>query len=365
MNVGIVLPYLKVGGTERQARYIARHLRKSGHRVTLVVAESTGAFRDEVDVETVSLGVPFSKTYAPLLTYQLISTIRSRQFDLLLSRAWNMNVVTAVAGQVSRTRYVLFLSGSTRREGQESLKLAVEGMLLRRATRIISVSEAAKENCLEAYELSPSLIQVIHNGIRIGEIKNLSKQASADTDRMDKADFNVLFVGRVIHRKGVDVLLRAIQRLNERVKVWIVGGGQIRKFKALAGDLGVRDRVFFLGEKENPFPELGRADLFVLPSRSEGFPNVLLEAMALGRPVLAADCETGPDEIIDGSNGRLFPVEDCEALSREIEELIKADEEREKLEREAQRTVRKHFSLETQLSKMEETLQCAASDSAD
>ncbi len=364
MNIGIVLPYLKAGGTERQARYIARHLRESGHRLTIVVAESTGAFRDEVEVETVSLGVPFSKAYVPLLIYRLIATINNRQFDLLLSRAWNTNMVTAVASLVSRTPYVLFLSGSTRREGQGGLKLTVEGILLRRAARIISVSEAAKENCMEVYELPPSLIQVMHNGIRIDEIKNLSKQASADTDRMGEADFNVLFVGRVIHRKGVDVLLRAVQRLDERVKVWIVGGGQIRKYETLAGDLGIRDRVFFLGEKENPFPELGRADLFVLPSRSEGFPNVLLEAMALGRPVLAADCETGPDEIVDGSNGRLFPVEDSQSLSREIEELIEADGKREKLGRGAQRTVQKHFSLEAQLTKMEETLQCAASDSS-
>jgi glycosyltransferase involved in cell wall biosynthesis len=118
----------------------------------------------------------------------------------------------------------------------------------------------------------------------------------------------------------------------------------------------VAERVEFLGGKENPFPEMKKADLFVLPSRSEGFPNVLLEAMALGRPVLAADCETGPDEIIDGENGRLFPVEDDSALADHMRDLADDDQNRKKMGTRAQETVRQHFSLSAQLDKMEEIL---------
>lgn len=374
MNVGIVLPYLKAGGTERQARYIARHLRDAGHRVTIIVVEAKGAFLEEVEGETISLNVPFGKMYAPLLVYRLARTIQGKNLDLLLSRAWNTNMIAATVGLLTGTPYVLFLSGPSSRAGQSRVKLAVEGSLLRRASGIISVSEAARENCIRAYGLPPSMVQVIHNGIQIDEVQALAERNSEDAVRIRSDAFNVVFVGRINHRKGLDILLRALHLLNEgeqtggeghesvqAINTWVVGGGDVQRYRRLAEELGVQNRVHFLGEKENPFPEMSQADLFVLPSRSEGFPNVLLEAMALGRAVLAADCETGPDEVIDGENGRLFPVEDHRTLARHIQKLASDEQERQQMGNRARESVREHFQLETQLSKIECILQEAVS----
>lgn len=364
MTVGIVLPYLKAGGTERQAAYIARHLRASGHQVVLVVAEKRGGFAQKIDEETVSLNVPFVKTYAPLLLYRLAKVVTEWDFDLVLSRAWNTNMITAAVGLLTSTPYVLFLSGPTHRNGQPRLKLAIEGFLLRRASRILSVSEAAKRNCVQVYGVSSCRVEVVHNGIEIGEIRRQSEKGSEDASRFQSEDVNVVFVGRVNRRKGLDILLRALHQVEAtvpNVKLWVVGPGEIASYQELATELGVAERVEFLGERENPFPEMKQADLFVLPSRSEGFPNVLLEAMALGRPILAADCETGPDEIIDGKNGRLFPVEDHQTLANQIQELALDEQKRKEMGGRAQKTVQEHFRLATQLSKMEHILTHAAS----
>lgn len=363
MNVGIVLPYLKAGGTERQARYIARHLRSSGHRVTLIVAEKKGIFAEKVDGETCFLDVPFNKTAAPLLVYRLARTAVDRGIDLLLSRAWNTNMVTAAAGLLTRTPYVLFLSGPTTREGQPVPKLWIEGFFLRRAARILAVSEGAKDNCVQAYGLPRSLVEVVHNGIEVDDIQRLADERSGPIQRFDEEALNVVFVGRINHRKGLDIFLRALHQAKEavpRLRGWVVGAGDIETYRQLADDLSVRGRVEFLGEKGNPFPEMKQADIFVLPSRREGFPNVLLEAMALGRPVLAADCETGPGEILDGTNGRLFPVEDAGALARHIEDLSRNEDTRREMGARAQETVREGFRLERQLSKMEDILRRAA-----
>jgi glycosyltransferase involved in cell wall biosynthesis len=363
VNIGIVLPYLKAGGTERQARYIARHLRRSGHRATLIVAEKKGIFAEKVDADTVFLDVPFNKTAAPLFIYRLARTVAGANVDLLLSRAWNTNMVTAAAGLLTRTPYVLFLSGPSTRRDQPRLKLLVEGFFLRRAARILAVSEGAKDNCVRAYGLPRSLVTVVHNGIEVDEIQRLAAEESDDVPRFREDALDVVFVGRINHRKGPDVFLRALHQAKDavpHVKGWIVGTGDVATYRQLADDLSVRGRVVFLGEKENPFPEMKQADLFVLPSRSEGFPNVLLEAMALGRPVLAADCETGPREILDGTNGRLFPVEDAGALARLIEDLARDEDTRREMGTRARETVREEFRLETQLSTMEDILRRAA-----
>jgi glycosyltransferase involved in cell wall biosynthesis len=379
MHIGILLPYMKAGGTERQARYISRHLRASGHTVTIIVAEAEGIFLKEVEEETVSLNVPFSKLNAPLLVYHLLRIVWSLDLDLLLSRAWNTNMVAAAAGLITNTPYVLFLSGPSDRTGQPHLKLAVEGFLLSRAARIIAVSEAARENCIQAYDLPSSQVAVVHNGIKIDEIQALADQHSTDVDRMSSDAYNVAFVGRINHRKGLDVLLRAVNLGCHRrpdsktvemsaedepidIQVWVVGSGDVGTYQQLAEELHIADRVHFLGEKENPFPEMKAADLFVLPSRSEGFPNVLLEAMALGRPVLAADCKTGPNEVVDGENGLLFPVEDHRTLARLMKELAGADQKRDAMGQRAQETVQKYLQLDTQLSRIEQILEKAAAE---
>ncbi|MCS3826463.1 glycosyltransferase involved in cell wall biosynthesis [Salinibacter ruber] len=356
MNIGIVLPYMKAGGTERQARYIARHLERSGHRVRVMVAEAKGTFWDEVEDIAISLDVPFSKPYTPLLVYRLVQAVRKQDFDLILSRAWNTNMITATTGLLTGVPYVLFLSGSTDRKGQPRLKLSIEKYFLRNAERIISVSEAAKENCIQAYGLPPSLIRVIHNGIKVDEIQRSAEQYSADKSRMQNDKFNIVFVGRVTPRKGLDVLLRAIATVDSDVKVWVIGDGKTGRYEKIAKDLGVREQVSFLGRKENPFPELENADLFVLPSRSEGFPNVLLEAMALGQAVLASDCSTGPDEIIDGRNGQLFPVEDHDTLSQMICNIMGRKKERIVMGKEARLTVKEEFKLDDKLSEIEYVL---------
>lgn len=136
-----------------------------------------------------------------------------------------------------------------------------------------------------------------------------------------------LYVGRLANRqKRLDKLFRALQGLSTLAwQVKIVGDGPDRSsLQELANQLGMEDRIHWLGFQENPFDAAGEATALVLPSDWEGFGMVLVEALARGIPVIASDCPVGPAEIVrHGVNGWLFPSQEIDTLRRLLEGIIR------------------------------------------
>jgi glycosyltransferase involved in cell wall biosynthesis len=137
----------------------------------------------------------------------------------------------------------------------------------------------------------------------------------------------ILAVGRLTREKGIDSLLRAFAMISGDISDWrvvIAGDGPERSaLMGLRDQLHLTERVDFVGQIDNVEQWLARAGLFVHASLREGFPNVVLEAMAMGAPTVCTDCKSGPADIIrDGVNGRLIAVNDVSALARTIKELI-------------------------------------------
>jgi glycosyltransferase involved in cell wall biosynthesis len=143
---------------------------------------------------------------------------------------------------------------------------------------------------------------------------------------------NILFIGSLIPRKGVDVLLQAIQRISHlKVHVIIIGLGPLeRQLKAMAGKLKIRHLVTFKGKVSPGVPivkEMSGAHFLVLPSHHEGRPNVILEAMAAGRPVIGSNISGIRELVQDSITGYLFPEGDIGALSLAIEKLVRNPED--------------------------------------
>ncbi|OGP30994.1 MAG: hypothetical protein A2073_01515 [Deltaproteobacteria bacterium GWC2_42_11] len=137
-------------------------------------------------------------------------------------------------------------------------------------------------------------------------------------------------------QKGFDYLLKAFSIvLSEGIacRIVIMGKGKEEGFlKKLAKQLNISDRVDFLGFQQNPYRYMLHSTVFVLSSLYEGFPNVLLEALALGVPSIAARCPTGPEEIIaDGVNGLLVPPADEKSLAEAIKRLLTDEALRKRL----------------------------------
>lgn len=142
----------------------------------------------------------------------------------------------------------------------------------------------------------------------------------------------IISAGRLEYQKAHEVLLRAFAQSGlwrSHALVILGKGSRLTELHRLAAELGIGEHVRFIGFVANPYAWMARADLFVLPSRWEGFPTVAAEALACGAPLLLTDCKFGPRDVIEpGVSGELVPVDDADALARGMSDLIAAPERR-------------------------------------
>ncbi|MGM0582455.1 MAG: glycosyltransferase [Bacteroidota bacterium] len=358
MRIALVLPYLKAGGTERQASYIANYLKREGHEVVVISVEKKGSFEDLFDTKIKYLGIPFRKINFPKIIYGIRRYVKNNKFDVIVNRAWSAHIISGTVSLLTNIPLVTFLSGAIKFQNKNFVKRQVHNFYLKRADKIISVSEASKENCKKCFDVKESQLEVVHNGIDIEQVReaSLSEIQSIDYSEIGESSYKILFMGRLIPRKGLDILLKAVVEMNtgKEVKVLVLGKGpKLADYKRMVNNFGIKDKVKFLGQKVNPFPYLAMSDLFVLPSREEGFPNALLEGMALGKPVIAADCDNGPREIIDGMNGTLIPVGDSKTLAEAIKKYLNNKQLANNHGKNAYLTIKENFLLDSQLRRIE------------
>jgi glycosyltransferase involved in cell wall biosynthesis len=150
----------------------------------------------------------------------------------------------------------------------------------------------------------------------------------------------VLTAGRLAREKGYDLLIRAFAQVHDHYPDWhllILGEGlQRAELEKLVAAFGLEGKVFLPGVVKNPYDYYRKADVFVLPSRYEGLPNALCEAMVCGLPVIAANCSAGVSEVVeDGVNGVLVSPEDIDGLSAALDSLMADPERRARLGQQA------------------------------
>ncbi|WP_309237353.1 glycosyltransferase family 4 protein [Actinomadura sp. BRA 177] len=206
----------------------------------------------------------------------------------------------------------------------------------RRLTALAALTEEARADYARA---------LAGSGVRVAAIPNAAPPLPEPPSRREHDV--VLAAGRLVRAKGFDLLLRAYVPIAAEHPGWtlrVFGSGVRRdRLRALVADLGLTGRVELRGKTPDLPAEMRRASIHVLPSRREGMPMVVIEAMGMGLPVVAFDCPHGPAELItSGADGLLVPAGDVEALTAALRKLITDPGLRDRLGEEALRSARRH-----------------------
>lgn len=179
-------------------------------------------------------------------------------------------------------------------------------LFCRCADKVICCSDTICREVQNQYHCNKAV--TLNNPFDLQEVKTLSKQSKAELPWNEGRI--LISMGREDVVKGYWHLLKSFSLVHEKLpdtKLMIIGQGEFQAYRKLAHELGVDDAVYFTGLKKNPYPYLKKGSLYVLTSYYEGFPNALVESMAMGLPVIATDCMTGPREILEDKYGILIP----------------------------------------------------------
>lgn len=252
-----------------------------------------------------------------------------------LSFLTRANIINIVTKTESEKVVVSERNDPTHTYGPNPLvKFLHKNMIMRyypKADKIIAVSEGVKRELVRYACLDPLRITAVNNPYDIDKIKNLSREPlEEEYQALFRKRNLIVSTGRLIRQKGHDILIKALPKISTEppAEVVIIGTGELEpSLKKLAAEIGFKDRVHFLGWQDNPFRYESKADVFVLPSRWEGFPNALVEAMACGSPVIASNSSGGTKEIIGKDTyGMLFNNEQPEDLAAKLQQVLQNQE---------------------------------------
>lgn len=358
MRLALLIPTLNGGGAERIMSFMANHWAARGHEVHLITHDSPEHDFYPIDTRVMRHGFDISRPPRHLQdtvrhNIQRISLprtlMKSLRPDAAISFTVRMNIQNLIA--LCRTGVPIIVSERNNpiAQRQPIFWEALRTRLYLRAAAVVLQTHAAER---WARRFMPDeKIHVIPNPLTL--VRDDSDRPCPVPDERPL----VCSLGRLIQSKGFDILLQAFHLATVNDPGWgllILGEGDQRdRLEQLAGTMGMSGRIFLPGRVKNPSDYLKRSEIFVLPSRHEGFPNALLEAMAEGLPVVSTDCPFGPGEIITHDvDGLLVPNGDIDALARSIRILMENRGKRKSLGLCAAETA-KRYSPEIVMSQWE------------
>jgi glycosyltransferase involved in cell wall biosynthesis len=328
-RLAMILPSAYGGGSERVFLNLLKEFDRSTFEIHLILIDPSGPYLSAIPSDIRVYGLGYSRVARSLP--KLVKIIRNINPDLIFSTIVHLNLAVLLIKPFFTKKTKVFVRESNIPSRalsfgcKETIFRRLYRILYSKANGIVCPGEYIKRDLENTFSIDPKIIAVIPNPVDVDSIitkMKLGKNCLIE-DRV-----NLVAAGSLTRQKGFDVLIKALAEvLNIRkdIHLTIIGEGQERNhLENQIMSLGIEDFVTLKGFVENPYPYFFEADLFILSSRWEGLPNVVLEALACGTPVVAVDCPGSTSEIFeDPSQGSLVSGNDVASLSSAIEDQLK------------------------------------------
>ncbi|MUG92018.1 glycosyltransferase [Scytonema sp. UIC 10036] len=353
-RIAFFIPTLHGGGAERVTLNLLNGMLRPNVSLDLVIASAEGPYLNNIpkQVRVVNLEVGrVIKALLPLSRYLQ----QNRPYGLV-SHMSHANVVAVSAKKLARTKTKLVLVEHNTLSVEKSKLFRARFVppfmkwLYPNADAIVGVSKGVAEDLQAQLGLAAGKVSVIYNPVVNSELLKKAK-TPLDNPWFQEGDPPVfLAVGRLTEQKDFPTLIQAFALLRKQrlARLLILGEGECRaELERMIHRLGIADDVSLPGFVENPYAYMFNASAFILSSRWEGLPTVLIEAMACGCPVISTDCPSGPKEILeDGKYGCLVSVGDATEMFKAMLKVLDAPVNRDFLVKQAM-----NFSVEQAVSK--------------
>jgi len=324
-KVLFLLPSLTGGGAERVFTTLLRHLDRTRFEPHLALLQAHGAYMGDIPKDVPIHDLKVSRVrYALPKIMRLIWKMRPQTILATMGHL-NIALISAKPFFPAETRLLVreaVIPSALFREENKNVRLW--GWLYRnfykRADRVVCLSDSMVSDLVENFGIPREKLVRIYNPVDTDKVREL---AQAVGNPLKGSGPHLVTAGRICRQKGFDLLIDAMPAVLRRfpdAQLVILGEGPLEaELRKQAQNLGLQEKVAFLGFQANPWLYIKHADAFILPSRFEGLPNVLLEALALGTPVVVSDCPGGIREIRESvGNMAVVPPENPGALAEAI-----------------------------------------------
>ena len=357
MRVVFIIPSLALGGAERHLVRLVKAVKEYMKSVDIVVlSDADDAVLSEVPHGTGIYILRSTTSASPFLWLRVSRLLMKLEPEVTVGWSTYANLVAIVATRFSSSRKVVLTelnyvpkicarsrTGRLRRYAVLSLIKSIYGI-----ADVIAANSADNVRFLSKFIGRGPTYSYLPNPIDVSMANHLATM-KPEIRPADVEGPHILAIGRLQPQKGFDVLLKALALVRRKLawRLLLVGDGpEKERLHHLARSLDIEHAVDWVGAVTNPFPYYLWADLVVLPSRFEGFPNVALEAMSCSRTVICADCKTGPKELTrNGKYGVLVRPEDPEMLAAAIVNWGQKADERNRLGALAQEHIRATYDI--------------------
>ncbi len=345
MKILQVIPYFCFGGAETMCENLTYALKAQGHEVTVVslYGEKTPISR-RMEEKSVRILYLDKKLGLDLSTVPKLKRIMEAEKPDVVHTHLNVIKYAAAAARMAKVpKCVHTVHNVADQEAEGKIQKIINGFYFRRGWSVpVALSPEVRSSIVSFYGLEKERVPIAYNGV---DLSRCQPKESYSTGKC----FHILHIGRFNEQKNHGMLLRVFQKLaleNPNLRLDLIGDGELRqKIEGLAEALGIKEKVSFLGAQSNVYPYLHDADLFLLPSRYEGMPMTLIEAMGTGLPIVATAVGGVPDMLKNGEDGITIPCEEDEIVNA-CKALISDEALRERIGRAARKSADR-FSAQT------------------